>query len=212
MSLNSSIQTTYNSIAQRAVAEFKDRGSRFIGIAIPVNKMSAIKQALEQIKLEYPKATHYCYAWRMGFDKSQYRANDDGEPGGSAGKPILGQIDSLGLTQVLVVVVRYFGGSKLGVPGLIHAYKSAATQALQAANIQSFDRCHEALLEFDYTLMNEVMRCLKPYPVQVLEQTMGLFCTQRIAIPFNVFDTVWPRLEALHGLTLQPVSENTNGH
>ncbi len=201
-------QATYLSLNHRAVSEFKDRGSRFIGIALPITQQADIKLALEQIKTEFPRATHYCYAWRLGFNKTLYRANDDGEPSGSAGKPILGQIDSLNLTRVLVVVVRYFGGSKLGVPGLISAYKTAATQALQEAGIQAFDRCHIAELEFDYTLMNEVMRCLKPFNVTVLEQNMGLFCTQRIAIPFNMYEAVWPRLQELRGLTLKALPES----
>ncbi|MGI9191034.1 MAG: IMPACT family protein [Chitinophagaceae bacterium] len=201
-------QATYLSLTHRAVSEFKDRGSRFIGIALPITQQADIKTALEQIKTEFPRATHYCYAWRLGYNKTLYRANDDGEPSGSAGKPILGQIDSLNLTRVLVVVVRYFGGSKLGVPGLISAYKTAATQALQEAGIQAFDRCHIAELEFDYTLMNEVMRCLKPFNVTVLEQNMGLFCTQRIAIPFNMYEAVWPRLQELRGLTLKALPES----
>ncbi|MBU3677667.1 MAG: YigZ family protein [Chitinophagaceae bacterium] len=193
-------QATYLSLSHRAVSEFKDRGSRFIGIALPIAEQADIKIALEQIKTEFPRATHYCYAWRLGFNKTQYRANDDGEPSGSAGKPILGQIDSLNLTRVLVVVVRYFGGSKLGVPGLISAYKTAATQALQEAGIQSFDRCHIAELEFDYTLMNEVMRCLKPYNIEIKQQVIGLFCSMNIGIPFRNYNAVLTKLKNIHNL------------
>src|SRR5690606_2431913 len=111
-------------------AEFKDRGSKFLAYAFPINDEQELKGKLKELKALHPKAGHHCYAYRLGLDGNQYRANDDGEPSGSAGKPILGQIDSAGVTNVLVVVVRYFGGTLLGVPGLINAYKTATAEAL----------------------------------------------------------------------------------
>lgn len=197
---------TYITLSQRGEAEFKDRGSRFMGIAVPVENTAAIKQALEQIKEQYPRATHYCYAWRLGVTQQQFRANDDGEPGGSAGKPILGQLDSNALTNALVVVVRYYGGSKLGVPGLINAYKTAALQAIQAAGIVERDRCEYMQLEFDYTLMNDVMRCLKPYNIPIISQEQGLFCTVNIGIPLRVLDPVMNKLHELRSLHIKPIS------
>jgi uncharacterized YigZ family protein len=197
---------TYHTVSQRGDAEFKDRGSRFIGIAMPAENIAAIKQALDQIKEQYPRATHYCYAWRVGFTGQQFRANDDGEPSGSAGKPILGQIDSNAITNTLVVVVRYYGGSKLGVPGLIHAYKTAALHAIEAACVIERDRCEYVQLEFDYTLMNDVMRCLKPYNIPIVSQEQGLFCTLKIGIPLRVLETVKSKLQELRSLYITDLS------
>jgi uncharacterized YigZ family protein len=124
-------QEIYYTIEKNAQAEFKDRGSKFIAYACPVRNVEDFKERLTEIKKEHPKATHHCFAYRIGLDGNSYRASDDGEPSGTAGRPILGQIDSKELVNVLVVVVRYFGGTLLGVPGLIHAYRSAAALALQ---------------------------------------------------------------------------------
>lgn len=127
--------TTYKTITSPTQAEFKDKGSRFIAFAYPIRTLADVKKYLDPLKEEHHKARHWCYAYRLGVDGTQFRANDDGEPSGSAGRPILGQIDSVGVTDVLVVVVRYFGGTLLGVPGLIHAYKEATAQALAVAEV-----------------------------------------------------------------------------
>src|ERR1700742_4267725 len=121
----------YYTIGKEATAEFRDRGSKFIGYACPAMSVDECKERLNAIKKEHPKATHHCYAYRIGLDGNLFRVNDDGEPSGTAGRPILGQIDSKELVNVLVVVVRYFGGTLLGVPGLINAYKTATALALQ---------------------------------------------------------------------------------
>src|SRR6266480_952803 len=121
----------YSTIEKPALAEFKDRGSKFIAYAFPISSVEAFKEKLNAIKKDHPKATHHCFAYRLGLDKNNFRLSDAGEPSGTAGKPILGQIDSRNLTNTLVIVVRYFGGTLLGVPGLINAYKSAAALALQ---------------------------------------------------------------------------------
>ena len=121
----------YYSIGFPSAAEFFDRGSRFLGFAYPIASTDEFKIILQRLKKEHPKAVHHCFAWRLGVGMDQFRANDDGEPSGTAGKPILGQIDSKGLTNVAIIVVRYFGGTLLGVPGLINAYKSAASLAIQ---------------------------------------------------------------------------------
>ena len=129
--------TTYRTLAAPVSAEFKDKGSRFIAYAYPVRSAEEVKAHVEAQRQAHHKACHWCYAYRIGTDSNQFRANDDGEPSGSAGRPILGQIDSFELTNVLVIVVRYFGGTLLGVPGLIHAYKTASQMAFQAA----FESC-----------------------------------------------------------------------
>lgn len=161
----------YLTISDAVSAEFKDKGSKFIVFAAPIQSQEEMKQYLAQIKELHPKATHHCYAYRLGLDKlTNYRANDDGEPAGTAGKPILGQIDSKQLTNLIVIVVRYFGGTKLGVPGLIHAYKSSTKLALEQANIiekQVFDYYQ---LQFDYLQTNDVMRLLKREQVTILSQ------------------------------------------
>ena len=126
---------TYHTLAAPAEAEFKDKGSRFIAYAYPVRSAEDVKNHVERQRQAHHKARHWCYAYRLGTDGLQFRANDDGEPSGSAGRPILGQIDSFAVTDTLIIVVRYFGGTLLGVPGLIHAYKTAAAEALKAAEV-----------------------------------------------------------------------------
>ena len=139
----------YTSIADTQIAEFKDRGSRFIAYSYPFSALHLLKPILEQLKKEHIKAVHFCYAFRMGTNGLQYRANDDGEPAGSAGKPILGQIDSMELTDVLVVVVRYFGGTLLGVPGLINAYKTATKLVLQENKLITIEITNSSQLEIN---------------------------------------------------------------
>jgi uncharacterized YigZ family protein len=124
------MEKEFKTLAGPATALFKDRGSKFFGFAYPVTSKDEVKQRVQALKKEHPKAVHHCFAYRIGFDGNELRANDDGEPSGTAGRPILGQIDSKGLTNVLIVVVRYFGGTLLGKPGLINAYKTTAADTL----------------------------------------------------------------------------------
>ena len=124
----------YNTIEKPATAEFKDRGSKFLAYVYPVQLIEEFKIRLADLKKEHPKAVHHCFAYRLGTDKNNFRVSDDGEPSGTAGRPILGQIDSKELTNVVIIVVRYFGGTLLGVPGLINAYKTSASMVLQTAN------------------------------------------------------------------------------
>ena len=164
-------QDTYLTITQALSCEFKDKGSKFIAFASPVRNQNDIKQYLTQIKELHPKATHHCYAYRLGLDKlTNYRANDDGEPSGTAGKPILGQIDSKQLTNLIVIVVRYFGGTKLGVPGLINAYKSSTKMVLEQADIVEQQLFDYYQLQLDYLLTNDVMRILKREQVTIVAQ------------------------------------------
>jgi uncharacterized YigZ family protein len=175
----------YQTIAQPTIAEFKDRGSRFIAYSYAIQSAEEFKEKLQLLKKEHPKAVHHCFAYRLGLDGNHFRVSDDGEPSGTAGKPILGQIDSKGLTNVLVVVVRYFGGTLLGVPGLINAYKSAASMALQLTSYVQKPVMVRWRVEFDYTQMNEVMRWVKAFSCVVVEQEMQLFCKLVVDVPKN---------------------------
>src|SRR6056297_2588024 len=153
--------TSYKTIKSKGEGLFKDKGSKFIALAIPVETEEEVKSALEEVRNAYHDARHHCYAYRLGPLMDIYRANDDGEPSSSAGKPILGQIRSYELTNILIVVIRYFGGIKLGVGGLIQAYKTAAEEAIRNAKIIE-KKLHDIYrVSFEYSEINEVMRILK---------------------------------------------------
>lgn len=173
----------YSTIEMPAIAEFKDRGSKFLAYSYPVNSVDTCKKIIAGLKKEHPKAVHFCVAYRIGVEGNIFRASDDGEPTGSAGRPILGQIDSKELTNIMVVVVRYFGGTLLGVPGLINAYKTATTLALQLAPIVQKPIELQYELNFDYHQMNEVMMIVKQYNCSVTEQEAQLFVQLKIGIP-----------------------------
>lgn len=173
----------YKTIDKAVTGEFKDRGSKFLAYGYTIKDAEEVKQHLKQLKKEHPKAVHHCYAFRIGIEGTNYRANDDGEPSGSAGRPILGQIDSAGLTNVLVVVVRYFGGSLLGVPGLINAYKTATDLALQTATVTEQWVEDMVELSFDYPAMGEVLYLLKQAEATIYKQDLQLFCIVKAGIP-----------------------------
>jgi uncharacterized YigZ family protein len=190
----------YHTIEKPSTAEFKDRGSKFIAHAFPVTDVLDFKEKLAAIKKEHPKATHHCFAYRLGMDGNNYRVSDDGEPSGSAGRPILGQIDSKQVTNVLIIVVRYFGGTLLGVPGLINAYKTSALLALQANIIVQKPVLINYRLQFDYTIMNEVMKIVKQYDCVVLKQEIQLFCSLEIGVPKIRLEEVSGKWKDLRGL------------
>src|SRR5690606_13798253 len=167
---------SYKTIQEPTTGEFKDRGSKFHAYAYPIRNTDDVKEHIKELKKEHPKAVHYCYAYRIDTDGNNYRANDDGEPSGSAGKPILGQIDSAGLTNVLVVVVRYFGGSLLGVPGLINAYKTSTELALSQATTTERWIEQQVAISFDYPVMGEVLYLLKQAEATIYKQELQLFC------------------------------------
>ncbi len=194
----------YQTIERSSMAEFKDRGSRFIALAFPAASPEDAKKHLHQVKKDHPKAEHHCFAYRLGTDRAVFRTSDDGEPSGSAGRPILGQLDSKGLTNTLVVVVRYFGGTLLGVPGLIHAYKSAAVMALQLAPIvrKPVEVLYE--LHFDYTLLNEVMQVVRAQQCSIVEQDLQLFCRMIIGVPKHRIPSLMHLVEDLYGVELKP--------
>jgi uncharacterized YigZ family protein len=193
----------YNTIEQTSTAEFKDRGSRFIAYAFPLTAKEMFKEKLSEVKKEHPKASHHCFAYRIGTDGNNFRSGDDGEPSGSAGKPILGQIDSMELTNVLIIVVRYFGGTMLGVPGLINAYKSAASMALQTTPVvQKAVEINYELL-FDYSLINPVMNIVKQYNCTIHRQELQLFSRMHIGIPKNRQEEVLYKLKDLHSVEVK---------
>ncbi len=193
----------YNTIEKPAVAEYKDRGSKFVAYSFPISTVNECKEKLVALKKEHSKAAHHCFAYRIALVGNIYRVSDDGEPSGSAGRPILGQIDSKQLTNVLIVVVRYFGGTLLGVPGLINAYKTAALLALQASSIVLKPVFVQYSLQFDYAQMNEVMRIIKQSNCMVIKQLAGLFCSLDIAVPKNRQDEVVIRLKEVKGLVVE---------
>ena len=197
----------YHTIEKPSVAEFKDRGSKFIAYAFPIADTGQFKENLAAIKKEHPKATHHCFAYRLGLDGNSFRVSDDGEPSGSAGRPILGQIDSKQVTNVLIIVVRYFGGTLLGVPGLITAYRTAAALALQVTAILQKPVELNYSLQFDYTIMNDVMTIVKQYNCTVLSQEMQLFCRMEIGIPKNRLEEVLYKLKEFHSLEMARIQE-----
>jgi uncharacterized YigZ family protein len=200
----------YQTIDAPSVAEFTDRGSKFIALAFPVASIEEFKKMLIDVKKNYPKASHYCFAYRIGTDGLTFRVTDAGEPSGSAGRPILGQIDSKGLTNVSVIVVRFFGGTLLGVPGLINAYKSAASMALQITPIVKKQIELKYELEFDYTISNDVMKIIKNFGCSVIKQDLHLFCIYHIGIPkINELDAV-RSFQKIYGCSIKKKSDLGN--
>jgi uncharacterized YigZ family protein len=173
---------SYKTLSAPSTGDFKDRGSKFLAYAYPVLSEEDCFSYLEVIKKEHFKCNHHCYAWRIGIEGNRFRANDDGEPSGTAGRPILGQIDSFGLTNTFVVVARYFGGTLLGASGLINAYREGAAEALRNANIVEKIIKDYFLLDFDYALMPDVMNAVKKIDLEIIEQTYGDRGAIKIAI------------------------------
>ena len=195
----------YKTIDQSAVAEYKDRGSKFLAFANPIVTADDFKKQLVLLKKEHPKAAHHCFAYRIGTDGNSFRVSDDGEPAGSAGKPMLGQIDSKEVTNIAVIVVRYFGGSLLGVPGLINAYKTVTCLVLQVTPIVQKQIEATYIIHFDYTQMNDVMMVLKQCNCTVITQEMQLFCNITTGIPKSRLTEVLYRLKELQNVDTKKV-------
>lgn len=177
---------------------FKDKNSKFYGYAFPVNTEEAIKSSLEFLRKKHYSARHFCYAWQLGVESLRYRANDDGEPSNSAGMPIYGQIQSFELTNILVVSVRYFGGTKLGVGGLINAYRSSAKLALESSIIEEKTIDIYFQLNFEYNLMSKVLRIIKENSININDQKLELNCELNISVRksnsnkiFKIFDSLY---------------------
>lgn len=187
------------------MAEFKDRGSRFLAYAFPISSAEDFRTRLKELKEEHAKAAHHCFAYRIGTDGNNFRSSDDGEPSGSAGRPILGQIDSKELVNIAIIVVRYFGGTLLGVPGLINAYKTAASFALQLNPIVKKPVLINYRLQFDYTVLNEVMRIVKKNGCIILKQELQLFCQIEASIPKSQLELCILQLRSLKSMELSAI-------
>lgn len=195
----------YNTIEVPGTAEFKDRGSKFIAYAYPIAEVNDFKEKLAALKKEHPKAVHHCFAYRLGLDGNTFRVSDDGEPSGTAGRPILGQIDSKQATNILIVVVRYFGGTLLGVPGLINAYKMVSSMVLQVTAVVPKPILISYRVQFDYTQMNDVMKLLKQFECTVLKQETQLFCSVEMGVPKNRQEELLYKLRDLRGVEVEKI-------
>ncbi|MGB0896398.1 MAG: IMPACT family protein [Flavobacteriaceae bacterium] len=198
------IKDTYKTIDDTFKGElFKDRGSKFYGYAFPISSEDDVKPIVEQLKKEHHTARHWCYAWQLGTTKTRYRANDDGEPSNSAGPPIYGQIQAYDLTNILVVVVRYFGGTKLGVGGLMNANKTAAKSVLDSANIieKTIDKVYQ--ITFEYKDMNKVMRVIKEHQLNISAQTLELNCQYTIPVRISDAEKIYAVFENIYGVDIK---------
>ena len=193
----------YLTISKSSEGLFKDRGSKFLAYTFPVSSEEEIKVIQEQLRNKYHDARHHCYAYMLGPEKKVYRANDDGEPSSTAGKPILGQIRSFNLTNILIVVIRYFGGTKLGVGGLINAYKTAAEEALKNAKIikKTLHDIYE--LKFDYPQMNEIMRIMKEENIAQIDQNFELTCSITLALRKAEVDKILSKFDRVEKLKIE---------
>lgn len=194
------MEDTYKTIWKTSEGLFKDKGSKFISYAFPVESEDEIRNIILTIKKEHHSARHHCYAWRLGHEKLVFRANDDGEPSSTAGKPILGQIQSYDLTNILIVVVRYFGGTLLGVSGLINAYRNAAQDAILQAEIIEKLVEKQILIEFDYGVMNEVMKIFKDEKLPQTEPKFDLRCQIKTQIRLSELNRIEDGLKKIEGL------------
>ena len=196
------MEDSYLTIAQPGEAVYKERSSKFLAFAYPVSDEGEIKEILDGLRKEYYDATHHCYAWRLGANGEQYRCNDDGEPSGTAGRPILGQMLSRGITQCLIVVVRYFGGTKLGVPGLIQAYRESAQAAIDNCTVIETTVDVRIRTEFPYVAMNDVMRIVKEENPRIEEQRFDNICSMRLSIRKSRAETLLGRLGKVSGIEI----------
>lgn len=195
------MEDVFKTIEAQAEGIYKEKGSRFIALAYPVTREEEIRDIIAGLKEKYYDARHHCYAWRLGAAKTHFRANDDGEPSSTAGKPILGQIQSNDLTNILIVVIRYFGGIKLGVSGLINAYREAAADALRNALIIEKTVDEQLRIHFSYMVMNDVMKIVKEEEPEVLERHFEMECDMLLSIRQKDMPALRARLEKIESLT-----------
>lgn len=191
---------TYKTITAFAEGIYTEKRSKFIAMALPVRTLEEIKEHLEKYQKQYYDARHVCYAYMLGHERKDFRANDNGEPSGTAGKPILGQINSNELTDILVVVVRYFGGIKLGTSGLIQAYKAAAAEAISAAEIVEKTVDDDVEVVFEYPFMNDVMRIVKEEEPQIVSQSYDMDCIMCLRIRRSLMPKLRDRLAKVETL------------
>lgn len=193
----------YKTISKPSIGElFKDKNSKFIGYAFPVENEEDVKTHIEEVKKEHHSARHWCYAYQLGTENISFRANDDGEPNNSAGMPIYGQIQSFEVTNVLVIVVRYYGGVKLGVGGLINAYKTGAQLALEASDIIEKTINKNFSLKFEYKNMSKVMRILKEHQIEITKQTLELDCLLEISVRKGNISKIFEIFDQFYGVEI----------
>ncbi|MBQ4519679.1 MAG: YigZ family protein [Bacteroidaceae bacterium] len=194
------VNDTYKTISSQAEGIYTEKRSKFIAIAIPVRSLEEIKEHLDKYQKQYYDARHVCYAYMLGAERKDFRANDNGEPSGTAGKPILGQINSNELTDILIIVVRYFGGIKLGTSGLIQAYKAAAAEAIAATEIIECTVDDDIEIAFEYPFMNDVMRIVKEENPQLISQSYDMDCLMCLRIRRSMLGRLRQRLEKVETL------------
>lgn len=204
--MSSAKKDTYKTILKPGSETlWKDRGSKFFGYAFPVSNEDEIKDCLDELKKQHHTARHFCYAWQLGKAYESYRANDDGEPSNSAGMPIYGQLQAFGVTNVLVVSVRYFGGTKLGVGGLIQAYKTSAQLALEASRIVRRTIDAVFVLNFEYPEMNTVMRIIKDENIKIVDQQLELSCTLKISVRLTEAERIFTLFQNTYKVGIKKV-------
>ena len=194
---------TYFTLKGNSEGFYKEKGSKFLAFAYVIQNEENVKERISELKKKYYDARHFCYAYMLGFNGEKYRANDDGEPGHSAGDPILGQIRSNELTNILIVVVRYFGGTKLGIPGLINAYKSAAAHAIE--NNLKIEKLilSELHIQFEYEQLNNVMKLVKDYDLKIILQKMEISCKMTLGVRLSLEQQVKARLLEMHRISMK---------
>lgn len=201
------VEDTYKTLSKVSSGLYKDRSSKFHYFAFPVKTEEEIKNHLADLRKTYYDARHHCFAWILGINGDSYRANDDGEPNHSAGDPILGQIRSNQLTNILIVVVRYFGGTKLGMSGLINAYKTAAAMAIEENEIIEEQVKSQLKISFSYPAMNEVMKLVKNQELNIIDQQMSLDCQMTLEMRQGLFEFVLNALQEIESLQILEVEE-----
>lgn len=199
------IKDSFNSIAENSEGLFKDNGSRFIAKAYPVESEAQVKEIVSALKKEYYDARHHCYAYRLGYLGDKFRANDDGEPSSTAGRPILGQIDSRGLSDILVVVIRYFGGIKLGVPGLIRAYKLSTSDVLDSAIIIEKIAKRNFRVNFQYFSMNNVMKIFKDMSLEMKNPIYDLSCSIETSVRLSQVDSFCANFQDVESCNIEEI-------
>ena len=199
------IQDAYKSVAAVSQGLFKDNGSRFIAFLYPVETEEEVRSIVASLRKEYHDARHHCYAYRLGYKGDVFRASDDGEPSGSAGRPILGQIDSAGLSDVLIVVVRYFGGIKLGIPGLIRAYKTSSADAVANAEVVEKVAGKSFRITFGYASMNAVQKALKDFDLPQKDQDFGERCSLVTRVRLSLEESFRERFTKIEDCTLDNI-------
>ncbi len=193
----------YKTISHRAEGAYKEKGSKFLAFAFPVFTEDEIKEHLTKLKKDFYDARHHCYAWKLGLDGNRFRTNDDGEPSGTAGKPIYGQMLSHELTNILVVIVRYFGGTKLGTSGLIHAYKTATKDTFANATFVERTVNTSLVVKFDYGVMNDVMRIIKDENPEIVTQDFNLNCKMELSIRNSKAEMLVSKLRKLESVRVE---------